>query len=86
MLLSVAFPKQEEADNVMQDAHYLVNRRGGFTAGYNEKPVKKQTTWMLASGSVFHSRFDGIILNVAGSSPHPVWRCGKTLMMGVKAI
>lgn len=83
MLLSVGFPAEEEA-KVMEGARYLLVRRSGFTAGHHEKPIKKKTSWLLAPGSVFTRRFDGIVEDVAISqSPHPVWRCAKALMMGV---
>lgn len=83
MLISTAFPGEEEADKVMQDARYVLKRRGGFTAGINEKPVKKRTTWCFAAGSTFSTRFDGIVMDVSTVSPHPVWRYAKALMIGV---
>ena len=85
MLLSVGFPAEEEA-GVMENARYLLIRRSGFTAGRNEQAIKKKTTWLLSPGSILTRRFDGIMEDVSISlSPHPVWRCAKTLMMGVNA-
>ncbi len=83
MLLNAACPRQEEGDSVMGDARYLLVRRGGFTKGMDEKPVKKRTSWLLAGGSTFTKRFDGQVINAATVSPHPVWRYAKALMMGV---
>ena len=83
MLLSAAFPGEEEA-KVMESARYLLIRRGGFTAGRHEQPIKKKTAWLLAPGSIFDRRFEGIMEDAAiPQSAHPVWRCAKALMMGV---
>jgi len=85
VLLNVAFPSEEEAD-VMDEARYMLIRRGGFTAGRQERPVKKQTAWLIAPGSIFRKRFDGMIEDVSITlSPHPVWRYEKAIMMGVNA-
>ena len=85
MLLNVAFPSESEA-NVMEEARYMLLRRGGFTAGRQEQPVKKQTAWLMAPGSVFRKRFDGMIEDASiALSSHPVWRYEKALMMGVNA-
>ena len=84
MLLSTAFPAEQEAEKAMQDANYVLIRRGGFTAGISEKPIKKKTSYLMAAGSTFSSRFDGILYDVATKSPHPVWRYAKALMAGVE--
>ncbi|MBQ9007940.1 MAG: type III-A CRISPR-associated RAMP protein Csm4 [Clostridia bacterium] len=83
MLISTAFPGEEEAEPVMRNAQYVLKRRGGFTAELNEKPAKKRTTWHFAAGSTFTTRFDGVMMDVATVSSHPVWRYAKALMIGV---
>ena len=83
MLLNAAFPLAEEAEAVMPQARYTLVRRGGFTRGQDEKPVKKRTAWLLAAGSTFDRRFNGQIIDAATISPHPVWRYAKAFMMGV---
>lgn len=83
MLLSTAYPGKNEA-SVMDNARYVLKRRGGFTDGFNERPKKKRTTWSFASGSTFDTRFNGTVMEVSTTTDHPVWRYAKALMMGVR--
>jgi CRISPR-associated protein Csm4 len=85
MLLGTALPADEELDEVLSGGWYLTVRRGGFvqSASYAKKSLKKRTIYMLGAGSCLKKRFDGDIFDLSSGGNHPVWRCGKTLFVGV---
>lgn len=84
MLLSCALPGDDLLESVLDGASWTLVSRGGYTGGATS-PVKKQEIHVFAAGSTFTKRFSGQVIDVATHSPHPVWRCEKALMMGVKA-
>ena len=78
MLMGTALPVDNELDTVC------------LTAGTNSRGLifvylrmKKQTIYMLASGSCLRSRFKGAMFDLSDNGAHPVWRCGNTLFVGV---
>lgn len=85
MLLGTALPTEEEMDEALQDGWYATIRRGGFVRSetYAPQALKKKTIYMLSPGSSLTTRFTGGLFNLADGGAHPVWRCGKTLFMGV---
>lgn len=86
MLLGTAYPGDEHLDEALKDGWYKLVRRGGFVASdtYACNQVKKQTRYFIDRGSCLARRFNGKIVDVARGGAHPVWRCGKTLWMGVR--
>lgn len=85
MLLGTALPRDNELNEKLDGGWYSVIRRGGFIRSetYSPNPIKKRTVYMLSPGSCLRNRFKGEIINVANGGPHPVWRCCKTLFVGV---
>lgn len=87
MLLGTALPHDEELDEKLSGGCYMIIRRGGFvrSANYSKTPRKKRTIYMLSPGSCLKSRFSGAIFDLSEKTgTHPVWRCGKTLFVGVR--
>ena len=84
MLLSTALPSEEEMAAALDGAYYTVVRRGGFAFSEQNRPLKKQTSYLLGSGSTFQCRFGGILLDVGIGMPHPVWRYARAMFMGVE--
>ena len=85
MLLSTALPAEDELSSTLEDAFYMVVRRGGYISSEQSHPVKKQTVYFLNAGSTFRRRFTGTILDVGMDMPHPVWRYARAMFMGVNA-
>lgn len=85
MLLSVAMPAENEGEQVVPEANYVLVQRGGYTAASGEAATLKQTVWLFAPGSTCAHRFSGDVLDISTNAPHPVWRCAKAMMMGVNA-
>ncbi|MFY9177224.1 MAG: type III-A CRISPR-associated RAMP protein Csm4 [Caldicoprobacterales bacterium] len=86
MLLGIGLPEDRELDKMLEDGWYRVLRRGGFIRSetYAQTPMKKRTIFALSSGSCLKERFDGVILDLSNEGgAHPVWRCCKTLFVGV---
>lgn len=84
MLLSTALPSEEEMSAALDGAYYTVVRRGGFAFSEQNRPLKKQTSYLLGSGSTFQRRFGGTLLDVGIGMPHPVWRYARAMFMGVE--
>ena len=84
MLLSVAIPNESEGEGVVAEGKYILVQRSGYTAASGEPTSLKQTVWLFAPGSTFASRFSGDILDISTSASHPVWRCAKAMLMGVR--
>ncbi|MBO4885973.1 MAG: type III-A CRISPR-associated RAMP protein Csm4 [Clostridia bacterium] len=85
MLLSTALPADDELSAALEDAFYMLVRRGGFASSQEINPMKKQTVYLLSAGSTFRRRFAGTVLDVGVGMPHPVWRYARGLFMGVSA-
>lgn len=83
MSLTTSLPKDDELDMALKDAFYTVRRRGGFVQSEDfGGTLKKDTQFFLQSGSVFSSRYEGDIYNVARGGSHPVFRYSKPLFLG----
>lgn len=86
MTLSISLPKKGELDNSLEEASYIAIKRSGFINS-NELNigVKKKNLFMFQSGSCFKNIFEGDIYDVAPKDiPHPVYRYGKAIFLGVK--
>lgn len=85
VLLSLAQPTPEEAARLdtSDDAQYTLVRRDGFIDG---TPERRRETWMLGEGSLVPAPLGGRVLDVRPDGfPHPVWRSGLALAVGVDA-
>jgi CRISPR-associated protein Csm4 len=86
MNLSVALPREEELEPVLEKAFYTLIRRGGFVQSqtYSDTPLKKKVQYFFAAGSCFRKRFTGDVYDVAYVGHHPVYRYAKPLFLGVR--
>lgn len=87
VLLSTALPAAGELDDeLLSNARYSLARKGGFAQTRCEAAAgkRKRVTFPFKAGSVFEKTFEGVVLDVAApGSPHPVYRYGRALWMGV---
>ena len=86
MSLSICLPKDDELDSALEDAVFLLKRRGGFinSGSCVGTAKKKKELYVFQSGSVFKNRFKGDIYDVASDMvPHKVYRYAKPMFMGV---
>ena len=85
MLLNVALPKDEELENSLTNASYLIVKRSGFiTAEDNRSELKKQTLFAFSAGSCFEQPFYGDIYDVSNGYGHEVYRYLKPFFMELK--
>lgn len=88
MSLSVSLPRDEELDEVLQDAEYLLCKRSGFVASenYAEQQMRKRDLYVLKTGSCFKTKYEGDVYDVSGKvGSHPVYRYAKPIFMEVDA-
>lgn len=85
MSLAVSMAADEELENVIEEASYMLQRRGGYidSDNYSDRPAKKKDFFSFKSGSCFSVPFEGDIYDVSESGTHPVYRYGKPLFMEV---
>lgn len=82
--LSTALPQEQELPQAMADSSYTLTRRSGFVYSPSvSTPVKKQTQYFFTAGSMFSGRFEGDLYSVAQDLPHPVYRYGRSVFLGV---
>ncbi|MCI9501671.1 MAG: type III-A CRISPR-associated RAMP protein Csm4 [Hungatella sp.] len=85
MLLSCALPKEEELENALEGASYLLEKRSGFVASdtYADELRKKKDLYVFSAGSCFKNSFQGSVYDVSEGGNHPVYRYGLSMFMGV---
>jgi CRISPR-associated protein Csm4 len=85
MLLSVAYPVDEDLEKTLEGASYLLEKRSGFIESdtYAEELRKKKDMYVFAAGSCFQNRFAGGIYDVSDGGRHPVYRYAMPLFLGV---
>lgn len=85
MALSVCMAKEEELDQVMEGASFILKKRSGFTdsAHAGERGFRKKDMYMFSCGACFRTRFAGDVFDVSRNQVHPVYRYGKAMMIGV---
>lgn len=83
--LSVCMAKNEELEDVLKNAGYVIIKRSGFinSCTYAESFRKKRDLYCFAAGACFEKRFEGDVFDVSQGGAHPVWRYAKPLLMGV---
>ncbi len=84
MTLAAVIPSSEEMQAVCEGTGKLL-KRSGFAFSYAVgKPVKENSIYMMSSGSCFKQRIAGTVADVnTGTVPHPVYRYGKGLYVGL---
>lgn len=83
-LLTTALPNSNEIESTLENAKYQLVRRSGFTFSSSiANPVKKQTQYFFAAGSVFDRRFSGDLYDVGRNMPHSVYRYSKPIFLGI---
>lgn len=86
MSLSVSLPREEELEEALEGASYLLNRRSGFVASdrYAPEQMRKRDLYVLAAGSCFSNRFEGDVYDVSGGwGNHPVYRYARPIFVEV---
>lgn len=83
--LSVCMAEDEELEQVMQDAKYLLLKRSGFVASpdYAPEQRRKRDFYAFCAGSCFAQRFRGNVFDVANGRQHPVYRYAVPLWMEI---
>lgn len=84
LLLTSSLPTDNELDKAIEGSTYNLIRRGGYIQSYSyQQPVKKQTQYFFAAGSMFLTRFEGDVYDVSRGAGHPVYRYAKPIFLGV---
>lgn len=85
MSLSAALPTEDELENALHGAEYLLFRRSGFVSSenYAAEQMRKKDLYVFKSGSCFANRFCGDIYDVSDGGRHPVYRYAKPMLMEV---
>lgn len=93
--LSMFIPSSPEQFNAMikdEYAAYSLQRRGGWITTPPHTTKRKKSIYALSPGSVFSKIANGVFSagSIVDLCPdnigiqHPVWRCGKTLLIPIK--
>ena len=83
MSLSSLLPQQEDLPIVKQ-SYYKLKRRSGFVTPINDSmEQKKNSIYMLGSGSCFPSRLMGRIALLEHEKHHDILRSGQALYVGL---
>lgn len=88
MTLSLSLPREEEMEDALEDAEYILCRRSGFVDSdhYAQMQRRKRDLYVLKSGACVSRKYRGDIYNVAdGYGNHPVYRYAKPMFLGVDA-
>ena len=85
MLLSAALPTEEEQEEVLTNASFLLEKRSGFVASesYADREMRKKDLYVLKAGSCVEKSFNGDVYDVNSGGSHPVYRYAKPLFLGV---
>lgn len=86
ILLSTAMARSDEnLENILVNASYLLKKRSGFaqSSSYSTQLSKKKDFYSFSSGSVFSKIFEGYIADVSNQGNHPVYRYAKAFWLEV---
>lgn len=86
MTLSLSLPGEEEMEEVLKNAEYILCKRSGFvdSDNYAQMQRRKRDLYVLKAGACVREKFKGDIYNVAdGYGNHPVYRYAKPMFLGV---
>lgn len=84
MALSSFLPEKLEVGDMSSGTGKIIKRGGFAWSREMTGPAKVSSVYMMASGSCFSKRLEGRIADVNnGSAPHPVYKYGKGLFVGL---
>lgn len=85
VLLSYGLPSDDDLEEALDGATFMVERRGGFVSSdtYSEVPNKKKDIYLFKAGSAFKRPFDGVIADVSIGGAHPVYKYAKPIFIEV---
>lgn len=84
MALSSFLPEKLEVGDISSGTGKIIKRGGFAWSREMTGPAKVSSVYMMASGSCFSKRLEGRIADVNnGSVPHPVYKYGKGLFVGL---
>ena len=85
MSLSGALPRENELEEAMENAEYMLLKRSGFvsSSSYCDSFMRKKDLYIFASGSCFRRKFEGDVYDVSSNGTHPVYRYAKPIFIGV---
>lgn len=86
MTLSVSLPKNDELENALNGAEYLLGKRSGFVSSdtYAKSQRKKNDLYVMLAGSCVKNKYEGDIYDVSEKGMgHQVYRYAKPLFMEV---
>lgn len=84
MALSSFLPEKLEVGDMSSGTGKIIKRGGFAWSREMTGPAKVSSVYMMASGSCFSKRLKGRIADVNnGSVPHPVYKYGKGLFVGL---
>ena len=84
MALSSFLPEKLEVGDISSGTGKIIKRGGFAWSREMTGPAKVSSVYMMASGSCFSKRLEGRIADVNnGSAPHPVYKYGKGLFVGL---
>lgn len=83
--LSISLPSDNELDKAMTNSDFEIIKRSGYVSSesYSDKPLRKNDLYCFKAGSIFESKFDGIIADVSNNGNHPVYKYAKPLWFGI---
>ncbi len=88
MTLSLSLPKEDELEEALNGAEYLLCKRSGFvdSAGYAKEQQRKRDLYVLKAGACVGTKFQGDVYDVSGKNgAHPVYRYAKPMFLEVDA-
>lgn len=84
MALSSFLPEKTEVEFAGNGTGKIIKRGGFAWSRQMKEPFKTNTVYMMSAGSCFSKRLEGRMADVNnGSSPHPVYKYGKGLFVGL---
>jgi CRISPR-associated protein Csm4 len=89
LILSTFIPEDKlQLEQAIDNPHiaYELVRRGGWITSAPYNTLRKNAIYAFAAGSVLSGNLLGKIVDLApkGMVNHPIWRCGKTIVLPIK--
>ena len=84
--LSLSMAKDNELKTALDDASYILVKRGGFISSETYAPEnrRKRDFYAFQAGSCFKNKFSGAVFDVSGKGSHKVYKYAKPLFLEVK--
>ena len=89
LILSTFIPEdKQQLEQAIDNPHvaYELVRRGGWITSAPYNTLRKNAIYAFAAGSVLSGTHVGKMVDLApkGLINHPIWRCGKTIVLPIK--